>query len=53
MTGGTPKLDAATIIDSGDRVITIIGGILLDEGLEVFAGHAWRSKAARVADRRD
>jgi tRNA(Arg) A34 adenosine deaminase TadA len=45
--GGRPKLGCAAIINSGHRRVEIVGPLLREEGLAVFAGYDWPTKVAR------
>lgn len=51
LTGGRPKPDAAAILRCGRVPMEIVGSLLIDEGLAALRGHAWTSKAARIAKR--
>jgi len=47
LSGGSPKLLCASIIGSPRRPVEIVGPLLLEEGLAVFAGFPFIPKAER------
>ena len=47
LSGGRPKPDCASIINSGGRQIEIVGPLLPEEGLAAFEGFAFSSKIER------
>ncbi len=47
LSGGSPKPSCASIINTGDKQAEIVGPLLPEEGLAVFDGYTFVSKAAQ------
>jgi tRNA(Arg) A34 adenosine deaminase TadA len=47
LSGGRPKPDCASIINSGNRQVEIVGPLLQEEGVPVFEGFSFSSKIER------
>lgn len=47
LSGGRPKPDCESLINSGGRRVEIVGPLLADEGLAVFDGYTFGTKADR------
>ena len=47
LSGGSPKPDCASIINTGAKQAEIVGPLLPEEGLAVFDGYTFAPKAAR------
>ncbi len=51
ISGGKPKPSAASLINTGNRTVDVIGPVLPKEGLAVFKDYTFVSKTQRVKER--
>ena len=49
ITGGRRKLACAALVNTGCRSIEVVGPMIAEEGVEVFAGFAFTPRATRHA----